>query len=56
VNKRVSLYGQLTARLNELAPFIFVHYGSDFKGLARNVQGFVHMLDQMPRYKDMSLG
>jgi len=52
---RRQVYRQLADRLNELAPFGFYHYGSNFKGLTPKVKGFVHMGDTIVRYKDIWL-
>jgi peptide/nickel transport system substrate-binding protein len=53
--KRRHNYRQLADRLNELAPFGFYHYGSNFKGLSPKLKGFVHMGDTIVRYKDIWL-
>jgi peptide/nickel transport system substrate-binding protein len=54
--ERVTLYRQLAVRLNEDAPHIFFHYGSNLKGLSPKVKGFVHFQDTMIRWQNISLG
>lgn len=53
--ERVRFYRQVATLLNDDAPHIFFHYGSDIKGLSPKVGGFVHYPDSMIRYRDISL-
>jgi peptide/nickel transport system substrate-binding protein len=56
VDKRRQIYRGLADRLNAISPFVFYHFGSNFKGLSPKVQGFVHMADTIVRYKDIAIG
>jgi peptide/nickel transport system substrate-binding protein len=53
--QRVALYRQLADRLNDDAPNVFFHYGSNIKGLSPRVKGFVHFQDSMIRFQKISL-
>jgi peptide/nickel transport system substrate-binding protein len=52
---RYQIYRQLAQRMNDLSGSVFDHHASDFKGLSKKVQGFVHFPDGTTRYKDVSL-
>jgi peptide/nickel transport system substrate-binding protein len=56
LEERVRLYRQLADLLNDDAPQIFFHYGSNVKGLSKRVDGFVHFQDSMIRFQTVSLG
>jgi peptide/nickel transport system substrate-binding protein len=53
--ERVALYRQISPLVNDDAPNIYYHTGSNFKGLAPSVGGFVHRQDSIVRYADIWL-
>ncbi|MDE3111330.1 MAG: ABC transporter substrate-binding protein [Chloroflexota bacterium] len=53
--KRKALYRQLADRINQLAPTIFLAYGSDIKALSPRVKNFAPHPDQVVRFTDMWL-
>jgi peptide/nickel transport system substrate-binding protein len=55
LEERIALYRQVSPIVNDDAPNIYYHTGSNFKGLALNVDGFVHMQDSIVRYADIWL-
>ena len=55
LEERVALYRQMPPIVNDDAPNIYYHTGSNFKGLAPSVAGFVHRQDSIVRYADVWL-
>jgi peptide/nickel transport system substrate-binding protein len=55
LEQRKAIYGQFSARQNEIASAVFSHHGESFIGLSPKVKGWVHMPDQQPRFQDLWL-
>jgi peptide/nickel transport system substrate-binding protein len=53
--KRIAVFRQIAQLITADAALIPFHYGSNIKGLSPHVQGFVHRVDGLVRYVDMSL-
>ena len=53
--ERRRTFRAISELMNEDAPYVSWHYGSDFKGLSPNVEGFVHYQDSIVLYEDISL-
>jgi peptide/nickel transport system substrate-binding protein len=53
--ERRRTFRTISELMNEDAPYVSWHFGSDFKGLSPNVEGFVHYQDSIVLYEDISL-
>ncbi len=54
-SKRYAIFRQMSDLMNEDAVYVPWHYSSDFKGLSKKVQGFVHPVDGITEYVDLWL-
>ncbi len=52
---RRKVFRQISDLMNEDAAYVPWHYGSDFKGLAAKVKGFVHAQDAIISFQDIYL-
>jgi peptide/nickel transport system substrate-binding protein len=53
--ERRRIFRAISELMNEDAPYVSWHFGSDFKGLSPKVEGFVHYQDSLVAYEDLSL-
>ena len=53
--ERRRIFRAISELMNEDAPYVSWHFGSDFKGLSPKVEGFVHYQDSLVLYEDISL-